>query len=409
MPEGLETIGPFPIEYDVIQDTIGSLSVNPDSLVNSAQGYAANAIGQINNHMDRVADIALTQFNVTLPQQVSQGVDFDMSQAALQNVMGRAPAAPTVDDIPIDLPAEPTVDLPTIPDVDSTATSIINAVFAKLLADVQNGTYGIDTADEQALWERARDREAAALRDAAEQIREEFTSTGFSLPPGAMVKAMNKARKTYYDNIANTNREIAIKRAELYRDARRFAIEQIMKLEEVLLANITAKLEAAKAIVTIYQTQVEAWKARLEVEKIQKNIEVEVYKGQVDGYRAEIQGIVSSFELGQKAREDEYRSIVNALSANTEVAKLLFSELAEQAKLRMTGATAAAEVYRNVAAAAIGATHVNVGLSESASYGKSYSISNTSSVQAQIQNSYGESKRLGDDYQKTEYHTYKEK
>jgi hypothetical protein len=178
MPQGLETTGPFPIEFETQEDTIGSLSVNPDSLVNSAQSYAANAIGQINNHMDRVADIALTQFNVTLPQQVSQGVDFDMSQAALQNVMGRAPTAPTVDDIPIDLPPEPTVDLPAIPDVDTTATSIINAVFAKLLADVQNGTYGIDTADEQALWERTRDREAAALRDAAEQIREEFTVNG---------------------------------------------------------------------------------------------------------------------------------------------------------------------------------------------------------------------------------------
>lgn len=406
MPQGLTVTGPFPITYTENKDDLGVWEPNGEMIIDDARVYAQDALVEIHGCTDRIADIAMTQFNVPLPENVSQGVDFDMSRQALADVMGRAPVAPTVNDIPVDLPPQPTFETPTVPDVATYASDILEAVFNKLLADILNGTYGIDPADEQALWERARDREMTGLRDATEQSKEEFTAFGFSMPTGALKKSMDKARKTYYDNLGELNREITIKRADLYRDARKFAIEQVLKLQEVLLANIQAKLEAVKAIVAIYTAQVEAWKARLEVEKIDKTIEVEVYKGQVQGYEAEIKGIVATFELGQKAREDEYRAILNALSANSEVAKLTLSELVEQAKLRMQGATATADVYKNIAASAIGATHLSVGLSKSASYNRSFSKSQAASVSADIKNTYSESKQLGDEYRKSEDYNY---
>jgi hypothetical protein len=547
MPEGVTVTGPFDISYAEASDPAWTFTTGADEIIEDARDYATNAITEINAATDRIADLALVDFNVTVPEQASTGIDFDMSQQALADVMGRAPTKPTIDDIPIDLPegptidgnpvqfpdelaidtipidlpegpsidgdigafptapviedipidlpAEPTVDLPTIPDVAEYAEAILEAVFDKLLDDLTNGTYGINENVELALWERARDREMNGLREVIEQSKEEFTASGFSMPPGALKKSMDKARKVVFDNLGNLNREIAFKRADMYVEARKFTIEQILKLQEVLLANVQAKIEAAKAVVAIYTSQVEAWKARIEVLKIEKGLEVdvfkaqvegwkagkdaqvaifaaeteawkarlealktdktielevyksqaeawrtlkaaeadiyradveawkskvdaekvagtlevEVFKGEVDAYRAEISGIIGAFELGQKAREDEYRVILNALSANSEVAKLTLSELVEQAKLRLQGEVSIADVYKNIAAAAIGASHVNVGLSQSSSLSKSFGRQHSSSVSANIGNSYGESKRLGDDYQKTDYHSYKEK
>jgi hypothetical protein len=406
MPEGLTVSGPFDIAYTEVVDDLPVFTANGDAIFDDAKDYASDAIAEIHSCTDRIADIAMTEFDVPIPDNVSQGVDFDMSRQALAEVMGRAPVAPTVNDIPVDLPPEPAFEVPTVPEVATFAADILEAVFDKLLSDILNGSYGIDPADEQALWERARDREMTGLRDAVDASKEELTACGFSMPPGALKKSMDKARKIAYDNLGELNREITIKRADLYRDARKFAIEQILKLQEVLLANIQAKLEAVKAIVAIYTAQCEAWKSRLEILKIEKTIEVEVYKGQVQGYEAEIKGIVATFELGQKAREDEYRAILNAMTANSEVSRLTLSELVEQAKLRMQGATATADVYKNIAASAIGQTHLSVGLSQSSAYNRSFTKSQTASVSADIKNNYSESKQLTDEYKKNDSYNY---
>lgn len=64
---------------------------------------------------------------------------------------------------------------------------LIDNARAKLLNDILIGGYGIETADEARLWDRARDRENSSALLAVENARRQFSGRGFSLPPGALV------------------------------------------------------------------------------------------------------------------------------------------------------------------------------------------------------------------------------
>jgi hypothetical protein len=357
-------------------NTIANMNVDPQGVMDEHQGYAEEALAAINDAAGRLVEFSTAQLSVTVPDQVSQGIDFDMSQEALARAQAGKPVAPTIDPLTPEEPAEPAIDAPVITDVESYAEGLRSALYAKLLADIQNGTYGIDPADEAALWQRARDRETLGMRDAIEQATEEYAAMGWSIPPGALKKGIDKIRKASYDNLGALNRDIIIKRADLYRDARKFAIEQVMALEKLLLDTITARINAANLVVQKYMAQLKSWENRLELLKTNNQLTLEAYKSDIDAYRADLQGITASFELGQKAREDQYRALVSALAANSEAAKIAVSQVVEQAKLRQAGTAAIADVYKNIAAAAIGATHVSLGLSASQSYQQSFGITN---------------------------------
>lgn len=255
------------------------------------------------------------------------------------------PTAPALSGA-IDLPSLPTIEFPAylqapdwglVDDVgeasftftfnDTAYTSaMLDAVTAKLMADLASGGYGIETADEAGLWQRAQEREASTAEAEMQAVTRDFAARGFMIPPGALFGAIEGIRAKAMSAAATLSREVALKRADLYVQNRQFTIQQVQALETVLLnqhmaimervlraAQVSAqfmvdqyraRLDKARLGIDLIQAKVQAFKEQVATEALKVEIynaqirselaKTEVDKNKLDAYRAQLAGIEST-------------------------------------------------------------------------------------------------------------------
>ena len=115
----------------------------------------------------------------------------------------------------------------------------------------------------EAVWHESRDREYRARNTAVEQIRSEFSSRGFPVPPGAMLKAIARAEERAADAIGEVNRAQTVRDAEIKLDLLKFAEQQAIALKmgifqaianyyNVLMDLPNKDIEATRAKVSAY-------------------------------------------------------------------------------------------------------------------------------------------------------------
>lgn len=301
-----------------------------------------------------IDEVAVPEYDVTSPV-----LDLPIKP---QLMTPSAPVAPVLDDITI--PASPTVELPTAPTLSSVAfpdaptlslptfaeaapdtpasyiqtsqfewsedgldTPLLDAISSKLLTDVTDGGYGIESDDEDALWSRTRDRELIQLDAVETETQERYANKGFSLPPGAMVDTMRRVRAESEQRIAETNREIAIKRADLFRDNRQFSMTQGASVENIYLQHYGFRLERllnAQRFAAEYSINVHDAYIR------QFNAELQRYSTLAEVYRTQLQGALIEIQI----YEAEVRSAVAKLEAN-KIDVDLYQALLEAATTRI--------------------------------------------------------------------------
>lgn len=220
---------------------------------------------------------------------------------------------------------------------------------AKILYDLENGGYGIETEDELRLWERARERDVAALGTAVDELARVASTRGFTMPPGGYYAAATQAASDLATKTASMSREIASKRADLYVQNRQFIIQTGVSFEKLLMDFYTSKceralnvakltvtmaidvfnaqvakynmqLEAYKASAQVYETQIKAALANLEVYKAElegARITVEIQRQQVDIYRVQIQAVEALIGL--------YQADINVMKTKAEIENLKLS------------------------------------------------------------------------------------
>lgn len=236
------------------------------------------------------------------------------------------------------LPAVPTIDMPAslatvdydfveaVPDAAFSfefqevayQSAMADSLKAKLMADLLNGGYGIEPGDEAALWERARDREGEAASAELQAVERDFASRGFMMPPGAMFGAMEGIRAKALGTAAGLSRDVALKRADLYAENRRFTIEQVRSVEELMLNQHMAAMErvlraaqvSAQYVMELFRARVE--KSKLKLEAIQARAQafrdaVAAEAQKVELYRAQLQAELSKLQVDQ-SRVDLYRA-----------------------------------------------------------------------------------------------------
>lgn len=111
------------------------------------------------------------------------------------------------------------------------SSSLRDPMISKLLSDLLTGGYGIDVDDETRLWNRERDREAAAMLMNVEEVKRQATGTSFQMPQGAMFALLQKAQQDFINKTSSVNRDIGIKRADMFVEQRRKVIEQVLAVE----------------------------------------------------------------------------------------------------------------------------------------------------------------------------------
>lgn len=200
---------------------------------------------------------------------------------------------------------------------------------AKLLDGLTNGGYGIEPGDEQALWARARDRAEQAGKIAVEQAGKDAVSTSFPLPQGAYFQRLDKARQVLQETLSDINREITLKRADLYVENRKFTIQEVQKYEQIAISLYNAVQEralnfakaAAEIGLAIYEAAIKKFAADMDAYKTEAQVfeiriraelaKAELFKAQIDAeklrgefnqikvnlYNAQLQGITQTVNL----------------------------------------------------------------------------------------------------------------
>jgi len=387
----------------------------------------------------------ITAEQVTVPDFGRAAPQLDLP-AAPPATLPTAPAQPTVDSpvVPtaptLTLPVAPTIvglDLPELPSIslpaytgslpiddlvtptdsfdwaeEIYASELLDATKAKLLDAIENGGYGIEPADEAALWQRARDREVEAAIMEQEQMYSVSASRGFPYPPGDLNIAVARSVQNLANKMSSLSRDIAIKRGDLYVENRKFTITEIRALEQVLISyhmsrmeralnaqrisldfaislfavlvsRYNARLAAYQAEAQVFEAQVRAQLAQVELYRTQmqgKQIESEIQRAAVEVYRAQLEGVqaevgiyktqveAAAVSMGiERAKIDAYRALVDAYAAQVQAKVAEFNMYEARVRGETAKVTAfqaevqayAAEVGAAEAKARIAATNVD--------------------------------------------------
>lgn len=280
----------------------------------------------------------------------------------------------------LDFPSTPSLDLPTfqstLPIDDLVVPSFtfnfaeepyisenLEALKIKIFNDLVDGSYGIEVADEIALWDRARDRESEAAQSEIDNLYVETASRGFPLPPGDLNIALQLASQRYTDKLSTLSREVALKRADMYVENRKFTFIQVKEVEQILLnfhnlvmeralnaqkaliemsiaifnasvARYNARLETYRAEAQVFEAKVRAALARVEIFRTEMEavrIKSDVQKSQIEIYRAQlsaVQTLVEVFktrmeaasiqEQVEKLKIDAFRSLIDAFTSQVQ-------------------------------------------------------------------------------------------
>lgn len=307
-----------------------------------------------------VADFVDTSPTVNIPQAPSA-------------VLPSAPSAPTF--VEPSLPSAPTLSMPVAPSfasivlpeppsiaipaftfdspIDDLVTpsntfsfyeqtyqsTLLDATRAKLLYDLENGGYGIEPEDENALWERARTREVIGGMAEMDELYRTTAQRGFALPPGELMVNIQRSLQNVQDKISTINRDISIKRADMFVENRKFTLQESRELEAVLInyhnSLMERTLNAAKATLdaqlSVFKTLVERYNARLDAYKTEAQVfearvraalaQVEIYRTTMEGKRIELESQHEQVEI-YRAQLSGIETIVNIYRTQTEVANV---------------------------------------------------------------------------------------
>lgn len=256
------------------------------------------------------------------------------------------PPVPTFE--PIAIPPAPALDSvqfsETLPFDDLTAptdtfsfveqeykSALLDALKTKLMQDLTNGGYGIESQDEQGLWERLRERELQNMEEGIREATRVAASRGRMMPPGALNAAIAKAQQEAMAKISSISREIALKRGDLYVENRKFTIQEVRQVEDMLQKMFGFMMEralnAAKALVEL---GIAAFNAQL----AKHNYRLERYKAAASVYEALIRA--------QLAKVEQYKAMVDGARLSVDTQKLH----ADVYRIQIEGVNALINIYR---------------------------------------------------------------
>ena len=265
------------------------------------------------------------------------------------------PTVPTFIDLDIPSPLEISIplfvgDLPdsaliAVPDntfiflEDPYSSSLLDEIKTELSSRLSNST-GLNPVVEQAIWDRARDRESTALLQAERTLLIERSESGFSRPTGAALAALEQVVQESQGKLIEVSREIMIKQAELEQENFKFSMQQAISLEDTLMREWNNFQQRSFEVARYTQeVAIEIYKARVS----QYNIELEAYKASAVVFEAKIRAELSKVEIfkaeidAQKLISDIneqavdiYVAQISAIETSVEIYKTTVQAVAEE-------------------------------------------------------------------------------
>jgi hypothetical protein len=232
---------------------------------------------------------------------------------------------------PVTIPSPPNIEIPTwsetapvddllLPTHEFTwsetvyTSELLDTAKGIIQHDLENGGYGLDPRDETALWERARDREMKNADAAMQQFQRSMAARGFSIPPGAYQAGVMQLQQDARAKVSDLNRDISLKRADLYVQNRQFMLTTGLQAEQFLIAYHAGlaerALNAAKYVfeagTVLYDMQVKRFNARLQLYQITAQVyesQIRAALGRAEIYRAEIEAARLTVSMNESVVE----------------------------------------------------------------------------------------------------------
>ena len=237
-------------------------------------------------------------------------------------------------------------------------------LFDTLHGKIKGIVSGNDTATglpieiEQALFDRAEERESREVLRQKQTAIDTWAARGFELPSGALNKQLDAIEEQGSLKIAALNRDILVQSAQWKIETLRFAIEKGIVLEE-LCFNIwnngvnrlfesvrfafTAAIEKNKIFLTVIETLLKTAQIKTDIIKSK----IEVIKARFDAYKTEVSAFAEMISA-EKVKFDAYTAQINAENAKMDAYKTVVQAHAERlrSKADIIGQVANAKINK---------------------------------------------------------------
>lgn len=211
-------------------------------------------------------------------------------------------------------------------------SNLMTALTTELLDRIQNGGTGLNPDIEQAIWDRARNREDQNAIRSENQINVEQAAKGFTRPSGAHLAALDQLAQETQNKNADLSREIAIKQAEMEQQNIQFALQTSLALEQTWLQHHNQVQQRAFEVEKYtQQVAIDLYQAAIQ----RYNVELEVYKTYSQAFESRVRAELAKAEIFRTELEGQ------RLIGELNVQKVQLYE----AQLR--GIQTAVEVYRS--------------------------------------------------------------
>lgn len=196
-------------------------------------------------------------------------------------------------------------------------------------SEMAEGGTGLPPEIEQALFDRAVNRDEVSSVQAIRQAQGEWAARGFSMPGSTILARESEIRTENRKERGRINRELSIQQHTQQIENLRFVVEQGVRLESQRQELFIRTLDAARSVVTssyevyrsllsarvdilnsqlqIYQTDVQVFREKLQIELNR----LEVFRAQIEAEQAK--GTINQQKV------DVYRAQLSAVQTNADV------------------------------------------------------------------------------------------
>jgi hypothetical protein len=237
-------------------------------------------------------------------------------------------------------------------------SALIQELKTKILLNIQNGGTGLDPDVEQAIFDRAKDKQELENERVYTEAEQYYAARGFTLPPGALGQRLLQAVIEITRANAALNQDIMIKQADLAQTNTHFMYQQAIALEAIIMDYTNKMVQRAfegekisiDVALNMYNALLEKYKSSIQM----YGMDVEVYKAKIQASTLEIEGYKALLE-GLRIQADVQQILVNIYVARLSAQELQYkiyqaqlqgkSLLLELDKLKLDSFKTKVEVY----------------------------------------------------------------
>ncbi len=280
---------------------------------------------------------------------------------------------PTLPDITFRWPAtKPTIgalkEYPAVAFPLSTFNLLNSEVIAAIRLKLETGGTGLGAAAEAALWARMRGRNDAKNESAYAEAQNFFAARGYDVPPGVLSGRLLQVQAEILRSETDLNNDITVEQARLTQENEKFIYELALKaVTDYYRNSIEAVAAQNKNVVDVFLGQMEGYKVDVQAEASRVDALAKVINALMEGYKADAQAQGILVEAKAKVVDSEIRQQVakaeielKLADIDIQVAKFVWSTQIEVFK-------AIATVASQLAASAMAAVNASVNSGYSAS------------------------------------------